>query len=129
MYLTMIKLISKDNPNILAFRVSKEIEQEDVDWIVKRICERHDHTHEDVMLYVEFVNFGEMTVSRMWEQFKMFVGHLFELMKNVGKIAVVTSNVSLREKLQIEFALVPTISFKPFHSDEKEEACQWLETI
>jgi hypothetical protein len=125
----MIKLISKENSSILAFRVSKEIEKDDVDWIVKRIGDRHDHTHENVMLYVEFVNFGEMTLSRMWEHFKMFVGNLFELMKNVGKIAVVTSNISLREKLQMEFALVPTISFKPFHADEKEEAYQWLEKL
>jgi hypothetical protein len=128
-YLAMIKLISKENPSILAFRVYEEINIEDVDWIVKRSCKRHDHTHEDVMLYLEFVNFGEMTVNRMWEQFKMFVEHLFELMKNVGKIALVTSNVSLREKLQIEFALVPTIRFKPFHADEKEKACKWLEKI
>jgi|GEM_PF-5906550 len=125
----MIKLISVDNPDILAFRVSEEMQQEDVDWMVQRIIKKQERANQNVLLYVEFEDFGELTLKRMWTHFKMLLDHVFKLMDKVNKIAAVTSNTSLREKLSIEFALVPTLSFKAFQDDEKTEAYQWLSNV
>ena len=122
----MIKLTSKDNPEILAFKVIRELEQEDVDWLIERICKRQERNKETVLLYVEFEDFGELTLSRMWSHFKMFVSHLGELIANVKRIAVVTSNLSLREKLGVEFALVPTVKFKAYDNHEERQAIDWL---
>jgi len=123
----MIKLISKNNREILAFRVINELEKEDVEWLVKRVDNREEKIDNSVLLYVEFEDFGELTLSRTWNHFKMFLTHILDLMVNVKSIAVVTSNESLKSKLTVEFALVPTVSFKAFDENEKDEALQWLE--
>lgn len=125
----MIKLISKNDPDILAFRIREELEQEDVDWLIKRVVKRQKNKDENLLLYVEFENFGELTYARMWKHFKMLVDHVMKLMIAVNRIAIISSDNSLREKLSLEFALVPTISLKAFHEFEKEEACTWLTTI
>ena len=122
----MIKLISKEHPEILAFKVIKELEKEDVEWLIERISKRSGVKNEPVLLYVEFEDFGELTISRMWSHFKMFLKHVMELISNVKRIAIVTSNLSLREKLSIEFKLVPTIAFHAFDLQEKDKAVDWL---
>ena len=79
----MIKLISKDNPDILAFRVMGEMQQEDVDWLVERTIQKQERSDKGVLLYVEFEHFGELTLARMWTHFKMLLDHVFKLMDKI----------------------------------------------
>lgn len=123
----MIKRISVDDTDLLAFQITLEMEEEDVEWMLQRVVKQKDRTEKQVLLYLEFENFGEMTLPRIWDHFKMFMDSILVMIKNVKKIAVVTSNVFLREKLALEFKLVPTVSLKPFHPDEKDLAVEWLQ--
>ncbi|BAO56502.1 SpoIIAA family protein [Nonlabens marinus] len=122
----MIKLIAVENPEILAFKVIQELEKDDVDWLIERIAKREKRQDESVLLYVEFEDFGELTITRIWDHFKMLLNHIMELLATVKKIAVVTSNISLREKLSMEFKIVPKIAFNSFDLHEKDVAADWL---
>jgi len=123
----MIKLISKNNLQILAFKVTHDLEKDDVDWLVKRISNREDRFEHSVFLYVEFEDFGELTFTRVWDHFKMFMDHIVELVQKVSNIAIVSSNDTLKNKLSLEFSLVPTVSLKCFNENEDSAAVEWLE--
>ena len=127
-HLKMIKLISSSHDSILAFRITDELVQDDTDWLIRRVQRKHDHTATEVNLYLEFQDFGTLTLSRIWEHFKMFLDSLFKLMKNVARIAVVSSNEALNDKLALEFKLVPTIRFKTFAPHDSAQAANWLVT-
>ncbi|WP_194850393.1 SpoIIAA family protein [Nonlabens antarcticus] len=122
----MIKLISKQDPDILAFRVKEELEKEDVDWLIERVEKKEERMDQPILLYIEFENFGELTFTRMWAQFKKLLTHVVDLMAKVNKIAVVTSDVALRDKLSLEFALIPTINFKTYKEKDENMAVKWL---
>jgi hypothetical protein len=123
----MIKHIPFPNPDVLAFKVINDLNEEDVEWLVKLVNKDYNLQEQQVLLYVEFEDFGELTLERMWEHLKLFFNHIFDLIKKVSRIAVVTSNQSLRDKLNIEFTLVPGIKYKGFEDGKRSRAMHWLD--
>ncbi|PRP66684.1 SpoIIAA family protein [Nonlabens agnitus] len=123
----MIKLVNRENPDILAFMIKTQMEQEDVDWLVERIDQKYSRTKTAVSLYVKFEDFEELTLSTYWEYFKMLLEYVIDLIKSVKKVAVVTANAALRKNLNIEFMLIPTVSCKTFDIEEDHESLEWLE--
>ena len=125
----MIKLVSRDNPDILAFKVKNEVDQEDVDWLVERIGQKYSKTQNSVSVYVEFENFEEITLSSSWKYLKMLLEYTFKLIKKVDKLAAITSSKALRKKLSAEFFLIPNVQCKTFQESECDQAVEWLENI
>ena len=123
----MIKLVNRENPDILAFMIKTQMEQEDVDWLIERIDQKYSRTKTAVSLYVKFEEFEELTLSNTWDYFKMLLEYVIDLIKSVKKVAVVTASAALRKKLKMEFALIPTVSCKTFDIKEDHESIEWLE--
>ena len=94
---------------------------------MQRIEQKYDRTDSNIYLYVKFEDFGELTMARTIECFTMFLKHVVKLVRTVKKIAIITSNDSLKKKLTIEFKMLPTIHLRTFDDEKDSDAVDLLE--
>jgi len=122
----MIKHVPNIKPNVLTFYVETEMDQEDVNWMVRLIETTYKRQGYRVMLYVEFGPFVILSPRRTLTRWQMLLSHAKSLSKYVTKILATSDSIILRSKLLVEFNLVPNVSLRAYKSSNKNKGFEWL---
>ncbi|AZQ44486.1 STAS/SEC14 domain-containing protein [Nonlabens ponticola] len=123
----MIKRTSIGNENILSVKVIEDLNNDDMDWLTTLIDKKaNDDKVQNILLYIEFEDFADMSIENMIKYFKLFISKGHNLMQRVSRAAAITDDTMLANKLALEFSLLPSTKFKSYKPEHKENALQWL---
>lgn len=122
----MIKHIPSDNPSILSFYVETEMDQPDVEWMVRLIETTYQRKGKKVLLFVEFGSFGRLTPYRTIKHWHLLFTHARSLSNHVDKIFAISDSIVLRSKLFVEFNLLPRVTLKALSSSRRNVGLNWL---
>ena len=111
-------------PNVLALKVSNTITGEDLDAIMDKtdeILAREDKIH--VFVETEAVNGLQLSaVPRHLSRSLPMFGRLHRF----GRVAVVADQAWMRLATQFESAVLPSVSYRVFGPEKRDEAKAWV---
>ena len=117
----MLEIIPFEEGNVIGLRLDGRIEDQELDQVTEQI-EDMLKDHDKLRIYLEFEEFGTMSVNTFMKNLhlKLTHWHYFE------KEAVVSDKGWLESWIEIADKLFPYIEVKHFSMDEKKEAKEWL---
>ena|SRR5687768_17534434 len=114
-----------DAPNdVIALRVSGKIRGSDLDAIMDRlgaVMAAHDKVH--VFVETQGIEGIELNGLPSYMQRAM---PLFGKLDRFGRVAVVADQAWIRAGTRLESALLPSIRYRVYMPDEREEALAWV---
>lgn len=110
-----------DAPNVIAIRLDRKIEGDDMRAIRDRVEEITGRGRK-VRVYVEMDGFPKLT----WEALKEDLGMGFEHFGDFERKAVVTDMAWTEHLAKIANALFPSIEARRFAPEEKDQAMAWV---
>lgn len=120
----MIEFIESAS-DVIALRVEDKISGGDLDRIMDRldaIMAGHDKVH----VFVETRGIDGIELSGLPRYMKRAMP-LFGKLDRFGRVAVVADQAWVRVGTRLESALLPSISYRVYLPDEREEALAWVQ--
>jgi hypothetical protein len=118
------KIVFKDE-NVLAFRWEGQFDENAfenaMDEFLPVFRDRH-HSN----IYIEVVDIEGMDANAVWQDLKFSAGNFNDLIKKIGKVAVVTDSSWLKNLAETSYKLIPGIELKAFNFDESKVAKEWV---
>src|SRR5689334_13927413 len=111
-------------PGVMALTMSGKITGEDLTAIMDQLDEVLA-TEDKVHLFVETQTISGIEISSMPEYLSRAMP-LFGKLSRFGRIAVVADQSWIRAGTRLESALVPSVSYRVYMPDEREEALAWV---
>jgi len=112
-------------PGVVAFRLSHKITGPDLKAILDRLDDEmayHAKTH--VLLETRAIDGIEISGLKSYVSRAM---PLFGKLDRFGRVAVVADQAWVRLATRIESAILPSISYRAFTPDERDEAIAWVD--
>lgn len=109
---------------VLALRVSGKITGGDLDAIMDRldaVMEAHDKVH----VFVETQGIDGIELSGL-PSYMQRAMPLFGKLGRFGRVAVVADQAWIRAGTRLESALLPSIRYRVYMPDERDEALAWV---
>lgn len=109
---------------VLALRVSGKITGGDLDAIMDRldaVMEAHDKVH----VFVETQGIDGIELSSL-PSYMQRAMPLFGKLGRFGRVAVVADQAWIRAGTRLESALLPSIRYRVYMPDERDEALAWV---
>lgn len=124
----MIEIMDIDDDRIVGWRVDGRIDKADIDRIYSELA-RVTKDGGKVRMYIETGDFHLTDVSKeaMWEDLSSAFKHP-RVVSRIEKIALVSDQVWVKGMMDIELALIPTMSGANFMPHQKERALMWLKS-
>ncbi len=122
----MVKHVPDIIPSVLTFYVEKELEKQDVEWMLRLIETTYKRHNRKVLLYVEFGDFGVLTFKRTFKHWGMIHSNAGFIINRVDKIVATSDAVILRSRLLFEFNLLPSVSLRAYAKHRKHRGVAWL---
>jgi hypothetical protein len=120
----MLKIL-KSGEDVIAIEVSGKITGADLDSIMDRLDQvmtRHDKVH----VFVETQLIDGIELSDLPAYFSRAMP-LFGKLDRFGRVAVVADQVWVRFGTRFESAILPSISYRTYMPEERDEALAWVE--
>jgi hypothetical protein len=120
----MIDFIESSD-DVLAIKVSHKITGSDLASIMDRLDDLLEHNRK-THVFVESQAIDGIELSGL----PSYVGRampLFTKLERFGRVAVVADQAWIRLGTEIESALLPSISYRTFTPDRREEALAWVQ--
>ena len=111
--------------NAIALRISGKITGTDLDSIMDRLDElmaKHDKVH----VFVETQGIEGIEISGLPNYMKRAMP-LFGKLDCFGRVAVVADQAWVRFGTRLESAVLPSISYRTYMPEERDEALAWVE--
>ena len=86
--------------------------------------EFRDRHHLNV--YIEVVDIEGIDANAVWQDLKFSAGNIKDLIKKIGKVAVVTDSSWLKNLAETSYKLIPGIELKAYNFDESKAAKEWV---
>lgn len=110
--------------DVIAIRVAGKIRGSDLDAIMDRldaIMAKHDKTH----VFVETSGLDGIELSGLPSYMRRAMP-LFGKLDRFGRVAVVADQAWVRAGTRLESALLPSISYRVYLPEERDEALAWV---
>jgi hypothetical protein len=117
----MLEIIPFDEGNIIGFRLSGKMEDEEFDEIVSLMDERLME-HKKLRVYAEVEEFKGMSVNTFMKDLHYSLRHW----RDVEKEAVVSDKGWLKAWVEIAGSIVPGVEVKFFPFEETAKAKEWI---
>jgi hypothetical protein len=110
--------------DLIALRVSHKITGTDLDAIMDRLDERMAK-HATVHVFVETHEIDGIELSGL-RSYMARALPLFGQLNRFGRVAVVADQTWVRVGTRVESAILPSITYRTFRPEEREEAFAWV---
>ncbi len=117
----MLEIIPFEEGNIIGFRLSGKMEDDEFDKVVGLLEERLKE-HKKLRVYAEVEEFKGMSVNTFMKDLHYSLKHW----RDFDKEAVVSDKGWLKTWVNIAGPLFPHIDVKHFSFEEKEKAKEWV---
>ena len=121
----MIKKIDIGHEHVLAFRVEGELDEHDMKES-QRVIKPRLESGAPFSLYIEMAASEGVQPAAIVERLRFIFSNFEEVLKKVGKVAIVTDKSWLQHLATGAFALVPPIEQRSFTFEEAETARKWV---
>lgn len=121
----MVQQIDLASPQVLAFRIEKEISEKEMDEVLSIIRNKMEQK-EHFNLYLELSEMPKIKPKAFWDSLKFSFSSLGEYLKKLQKGAVVSDKNWLRKAAEAEDKLLPGVDERSFSFSEVEEARNWI---
>ena len=122
----MIEIIPFDEPNVIGFRLDGKIDDDSYDRVVVEIQQALDN-NDKIRIYAEVKKFGEMSIEKFFENFKVKFGFFQELDK-FEKEAIVSEKKWIETLVKVSDPLFPSVEVRYFSFEEKDQALTWVKS-
>ncbi|HEY0628751.1 MAG TPA: STAS/SEC14 domain-containing protein [Sphingomicrobium sp.] len=114
-----------DTPdNVIALRISGKIMGSDLDAIMDRLDAAME-SHEKVHVFVETQGLDGIELGGL-PAYMQRAMPLFRKLDRFGRVAVVADQAWVRAGTRFESALLPSIRYRVYMPDERDEALAWV---
>lgn len=113
--------------HVAAYRMSGEVTGEDYDRVAADL-EARLQRHEKLSLYVDMVDFTDMTAEALLKDFRYSFSKFGDL-KRFPREAVVTDRHWVKALVRLADPLLPYVEIKTFAPDEREAALAWAQAV
>ncbi|NEX91958.1 STAS/SEC14 domain-containing protein [Caulobacter sp. 17J65-9] len=109
--------------NVAAYRLSGRITGEDYDGLVADLETRLE-THDKLGVYVDLIEFDDMTVEAAFKDLRFGLAKLGDL-RRFPREAVVTDKQWVKALTRFADPLLPHVEVRTFAPDRRDEAMAW----
>lgn len=110
--------------DVIALKVSDKISGRDLDTIMNRL-DAVMAVHQKLHVFVETCGIDGIELSGL-PAYMQRAMPLFGKLDRFGRVAVVADQVWVRAGTRLESALLPSISYRVYMPEEREEALAWV---
>lgn len=118
-------VMNDSQPDVIALRVSGKITGSDLDTIMDRLdAAMADHPKVHVFVETQAIDGIELSGLPSYMTRAM---PLFGKLDRFGRVAVVADQAWVRFGTRLESAILPSISYRTYMPEERDEALAWVE--
>lgn len=119
----MLEFIDIQFSRVVGMNITGNIIKNDIDKVIEKVKEKMEITDEPLLIYVELDMWSGIFLPALVEDMKFAIPN----MRRFAKKAVVTDKSWVATLGEIGDNFFPSIEFKTFTLEEKEETLKWIQ--